>query len=121
LIVKAVPALAEAGDEAVDADTLMSVDALTAVVELALVMLLLPVFESSMCCWSIEADAADEKLWFEAPVHVTDQDAFTGVAVDCARDVFCTVTGLVLLVVQSPGSVRVNVVSTLTGVTGPLL
>jgi hypothetical protein len=65
--------------------------------------------------------AVELKLWLEGFVHVTDHDTLTGVAVDCAKDVSWTVTGFVLVVVQSPGSVSVNVVSTLTGVTGPLL
>jgi hypothetical protein len=118
---KGLPAVLEAGEDAVDAETLMSVVAETAVVSFALVMLLLALLESRTCCWSITTDAAELKSWLEAPVQVTDQEAFRGVAVDWASDVFWIVTGLALLVVQSPGRASVKVVSAMTGVTGPLL
>jgi hypothetical protein len=59
--------------------------------------------------------AVTEKLWLDGLVHVTDHDPFTGVAVDVGRDVSWTTAGFVLLVVQSPGSVRASVVSTFAG------
>jgi hypothetical protein len=121
LTVKATPTLADAGDDAVDAVTLTSVVALTAVVALTLVMLLLAELESTTWSWSTAIEAVEVKLWLDGPVQVTDQEAFRGVAVDWASEVFWTVTGLVLLVVQSPGNASVNVVSTTAGVTGPLL
>jgi hypothetical protein len=86
--VKAVPVFAVAGDEAVDAVTFTSVSALMPVVVLLLVMLLFAEFESVTCSWSTATAAVDVKLWFEGPVQVTDQEALTGVAVDCASDVF---------------------------------
>jgi hypothetical protein len=89
--------------------------------ELTLVMLLLPAVESVTCSWSMPAEALTENEWFEEFAQVTCQEVFTGVAVDCTRDVFWTVTGFVLPVVQSPGRLSVNVVSAITGVTGPLL
>jgi hypothetical protein len=52
-------------------------------------LLLLPPAGSVTCSWSMDADTVVEKLWFDAPVQVTDQvGPVTGVAVDPARDVF---------------------------------
>jgi len=49
-------------------------------------------------------------------VQVTDQDApLTVVAAETGSDVSCTVCGLAEDVVQSPGRLRVNVVSTFAG------
>jgi hypothetical protein len=80
--------------------------------------LLLPEFGSLTCNWSAAIDAVTEKLWFEAPVQITDQLAGlagTVVATDADSDVFCTVVGFVDDVVQSPGMLRVNVVSAFVG------
>jgi hypothetical protein len=119
--VKALPAVPLAGDDAVEAVTFRSVLAVTAVVELALVMLLLAPLDSATCNWSGVTEAVELKLWLEGPVHVTDQMAAAGVAVDCTSRTFCTVAGFALLVVQSPGRSSVKVTSAVTGVTGPLL
>jgi hypothetical protein len=59
--------------------------------------------------------------WLDGFGQVTVQPTPRGVAVDPGRDVFCTVTGFGLLVVQPAPGRSVNVVSTLTGLTGPLL
>jgi hypothetical protein len=56
-------------------------------------------------------------------VHVTDQEAGapTVVGVDVGSEVLSTVCGLLDVVVQSPGSVRVNAVSVFVGPYPPLL
>jgi hypothetical protein len=85
---------------------------------------LLPTVGSFACNWSIPAEAETEKLCGPVPVQVTFQvagEAGTVVAVDAGSEVFWTMTGFVLLVVQSPGMVRVIVVSTVVGPAGPLL
>jgi len=93
----------------------MSADAVMAVAELPLPLLLLLV-GSLTCSWSMAAEALAENVWFDAELHVTSQLApLTVVAVDAARDVSCTVCGLAEDVVQSPGSVSVNAVSTFAG------
>jgi hypothetical protein len=97
--------------------TLMSAVAVTVVLALPVALLLL-VLGSETWSWSMAAVAETENEWAEGDVQVTDQVAGlagTGVAVDTARLVFCTVTGLVEDVVQSPGRLRVRVVSTLVG------
>jgi hypothetical protein len=64
------------------------------------------------------AVAVTEKLWADGLEQVTDQEAGlagTVVAVDVARLVSWTTTGLGEDVVQSPGRLRFSVVSTLVG------
>jgi len=81
-------------------------------------------FGSATCNWSMAALALTEKVWSDGFVQVTDQVSGlpgTVVAVDVASDVSCTVCGFAEDVVQSPGSVNVNVVSTVVGPYGPLL
>jgi hypothetical protein len=82
------------------------------------VPVLLDALGSETWSWSTATLAVTVKLWLDGLVQVTDQEAGlagTVVAVDVGRLVFWTVTGLVEDVVQSPGRVRVRVVSTLVG------
>jgi hypothetical protein len=88
LTVKAAPEFAFAGDEADEAVTLTSVVPEIPVVVLVLVIESFAEVESARWSWSIATEAVEAKLWLEAPVQVTDQDVFTGVATDCASDVF---------------------------------
>ncbi len=79
---------------------------------------LLPELESLTCSWSIAAAAATEKLWLDGLVQVTDHEAGTAgtvVTIETASDESCIVCGLVEEVVQSPGKLRVSVVSAFTG------
>jgi hypothetical protein len=70
----------------------------------------------------MDAVASTVKVWFEGPLQDTDQETdAVVVGVDVGRDVFCEVAGFWEAVEQSPGRLRENVVSVLTGVTGPLL
>jgi hypothetical protein len=115
---KEAPALAEAG---LDTDTLFTFTselALMFVLEL-LEPLLLPGVGSETWSWSIVAAAFTEKLCADAVVQLTDQlagDPGTVVeGADTASDVFCTTTGFVPVIVQSPGAVSVSEVSTLVG------
>ena len=73
------------------------------------------------CSASRTVEAATENAWGEGVVHVTDQDAGIGVAVDIGSEVSFTNTGFVEDVVQSPGMVRLIVLSAFAGVEGPLL
>jgi hypothetical protein len=82
LTVNGVPASAEAGEDALEAETLTSVEAFTAVTALALVIELFPEAESTTWSWSIAAAAVEVKVWFDGPVQVTDQEVATGVATD---------------------------------------
>jgi len=109
------PATLLAGLLTVTLFTLMSDDPVMFVLELP-PALLLPLFGSLTCSWSAAIDAVTEKLWLEAPLQVTDQDApLTVVAVETASDVSCTVCGFAEDVVQSAGRLRLKVVSALTG------
>jgi hypothetical protein len=82
-----------------------------------LLLELFPVVESETWSWSTATLTPTEKLWADGFVQVTDQEAGapTVVGADVARDVSATVCGLAEEVVQSPGSVSVNVVSALVG------
>jgi hypothetical protein len=99
----------------------MSEVALMPVLELPLA-LLLPLVGSVTWRWSMAAEALTEKLWLDALPHVTGQVApLTVVGVDVGSDVSWIVSGLADVVVQSPGRVSVNVVSTFVGPKPPLL
>jgi hypothetical protein len=118
------PAVAVAGAVAVEAVTFTSVLAVTAVVALALVMLLFAGFVSTTCCWSTAIVPVTEKAWLDGLVQVTDQEAGlpgTVTAEETANEVFCTTCGFVDEVVHPGGSVSERVVSTFTGPYGPLL
>ena len=109
------PTLAETGVDTDTLDTFRSAVDVTAVFAVLLALSLAP-FESETCCWSIVAAASTVKTWLDGLVQVTDQD--TGgvtTAVETASEVSWTVVGLASPVEQSPGRLRVNVVSTLVG------
>ena len=120
---KALPADALGGAVTATLVVLTSVLVLMPVVLLPLA-LLSPAAGSATCSWSIAPEAVTEKEWLDGSVQVTDQTIGppgTVVAVDVASRVSCAVCGLADDVVQSAGSVSVNVVSTFVGPYGPLL
>jgi len=113
----AAPAALLAGLVTVTLFTLMSEVAVMFVLLLPLAVLF-ELVGSITCSWSMAAEAVAEKLWLDGPVQVTSHDtgtAGTVVAVEVGSDVFCTVCGLAEDVVQSAGTLRLNVVSTLVG------
>jgi hypothetical protein len=117
----ATPTAFEGGLATVTVLTLMSEVALMPVFELPLALLLPPV-GSLRWGWSMAAEALTEKPWLDELPHVTDQVApLTVVGVDVGSDVSWIVSGLADVVVQSPGRVTVNVVSTFVGPKLPLL
>jgi hypothetical protein len=116
------PTFTEAGLDTETLLTLTSEDARILVDEL-FDPLLFPGVGSDTWSWSTVADAPTEKLCADGFVHVTDHEAGapTVVGAEVATDVFCTVCGFDEDVVQSPGSVSVNDVSTFAGDCVPLL
>jgi hypothetical protein len=119
----AVPAAFVAGDDTATLSTLKSDERVTDVTAF-FVAELLPDVGSVTCSWSTVAVAVTEIVWLDGFVHVTDQVnglAGTVAAIDVTSDVFCTVCGFADEVVQSPGRLRVNSVSTFVGLLEPLL
>lgn len=111
------PAAFEAGDDTVTLFTFRSDVRVTDQTALLLAELFADA-GSLTWSWSREAEAVTVSVWLDGSVHVTDQLAGlpgTVVAVDTAREVFCTVCGLADEVVQSAGRLSVNVVSTFAG------
>jgi hypothetical protein len=114
---KAVPTFTEPGLDTETLLTFTSDEATMFVLEL-LDPVLFPGVGSSTWIWSIATVAFTEKLCADGFVQVTDHvagEAGTVVATDVAREVFWTDAGFGEPVVQSPGSVKASVVSTLVG------